>query len=295
MIFLFLLLLLATAQAEEIITTGTLASTHLNETSGIAVSRREAGLFWGINDGNNPPVLHAVGLDGADHGRVVVRRSSNADWEDLASFELDGTPYLLVADTGDNNGRRRVSSLYIIEEPRRSAAGKFAGEIETVTRLPFRFEDGPRDCEAVAVDVASDRVLLVSKHDVPARVYEMPLSLVKNIRRPMLARRIASIVNLPRPTVADFLEAPLLGPWRHAPTALDISPDRAWIGLLTFDSVYFFRLQAGQSWQSSLSVAPVRQRLPRLAQSESLAFGPGNRVLVVAEGRNAAIWSIAGW
>ena len=46
--------------------------------------------------------MYAVGTDGSDYGALTLRHASNYDWEDLAVFELDDKPYLLIADTGDN-------------------------------------------------------------------------------------------------------------------------------------------------------------------------------------------------
>ncbi|MBT8131047.1 MAG: hypothetical protein KJO35_02165, partial [Gammaproteobacteria bacterium] len=163
--------------------------------------------------------------------------------------------------------------------------------VPLVTRLPIRFEDGPRDCEAVAVDVASDRVLLVSKSDFPPRLYELPLTLIKGIRRPLVARHVAVIPAMPRPTLAEFLESPLLGPWRHQPTALDVSRNGAVLGLMTFRNLYLFRRQPAQRWGEVVMATPLVLELPELSQTESVSF-VGDRAITVAEGRSAQIISL---
>ncbi|MDH3645277.1 MAG: hypothetical protein OER80_00755 [Gammaproteobacteria bacterium] len=285
---LFILLISATAFA-DVKTLGNLASPMLTETSGIAVSKRYPQLIWGINDGGNPALLHAFSLDGSDQGSVAISRGPNFDWEDLASFVVDGTPYLLIADTGDNIGTRRTSWLLIVIEPQRGEDGLFAREVELATRLPFQYEDGPRDCEAVAVDVASDRILLVSKRD--AVVYELPLTLVKGVRRPLIAKKIASIASLPRPTVGELLESPLLGLWRHQPTAIDIADDGSFIAMMTYQHVYLFKHAVGQDWGESLRALPQVLSLPALSQTESVTFVE-DRLIAVAEGRSAPIISI---
>lgn len=270
---------------------GRLVSPRLIETSGIASSNRDPGLLWGVNDSGHAPLLHAFSGNGSDLGHIQISNSINIDWEDLASFVLDDTPYLLVADTGDNNAGRHTSYLLIVVEPLPNAKGEFSGAIEIVARIPFRYEDGPRDVEAVAVDVASDRVLLVSKRDVPAVVYELPLTLVKGIRRPLTARKIARLTTLPRPTLTEIIEAPLLGPWRHQPTAIDISRDGSVLALLTYQNLYLFSHVAGQLWAESFAVPSQVLQWPELTQTESVAFF-GDRVVAVAEGRLAKILSI---
>ena len=289
---LILMMCAAPASAGSIETLGRLASPELIETSGIAASERQLNVVWGVNDSGHAPLLHAFATDGADLGAIRIRGVRNFDWEDLASFVLNGIPYLLIADTGDNQARRSVSNLLVVVEPEPGVDGKYAGVADIVARLPFRYEDGPRDCEAVAVDVATDRVLLVSKRDIPAAVYELPLTLVSGIRRPLIARRIASIDALPRPTVAEALESPLLGPWRYQPTAIDIADDGAAMAVMTYQNLYLFRHSSGQGWGDSLSAAPQVVPLPALSQTESVAF-MDDRIIVVAEGRAAPVLSIS--
>lgn len=286
------LIMSATAVADiDFRITGQLSSIGLTETSGIAGSNLDTSVIWGINDSGHAPVLYAFSVDGSDLGNVRINPARNIDWEDLASFVLNGRSYLMIADTGDNAALRRTSFLVIVEEPQADASGKFSGNIPVVARVPFRFEDGPRDCEAVAVDVNSDRVLLVTKRDVPAAVYELPLTLVKGIRRPLVARKIATLSTLPRPTLSEILQAPLLGPWRHQPTAIDIARDGRLAAVMTYQNLYLFRHSADQTWGQSLAGTPQTLALPSLAQTESVAF-VDDRVIVIAEGRSASVLSI---
>ena len=99
-----------------------------------------------MND-SGKPLLYALDTRGNHLGRVDLRKSDNRDWEDLASFVLDGEPYLLVADIGDNTARFKKRTLYIAKEPR-------ANESKTKVdgRIEFRYPNGPRDAESAAVD-----------------------------------------------------------------------------------------------------------------------------------------------
>ena len=84
-----------------------------NEISGLAASARAVDGLWLINDSGGEPMLYLAGLDGADRGKVKVEPATNVDWEDLAGFSWQGKPYLLIADVGDNEGRRASCTLYI--------------------------------------------------------------------------------------------------------------------------------------------------------------------------------------
>ena len=77
---------------------GRLQNPVIDEVSGIARSSRHADVFWVVND-DGPSVLHAINASGRDLGQVTVKKASNRDWEDLASFSQDG-----VAPTRRNGG-----------------------------------------------------------------------------------------------------------------------------------------------------------------------------------------------
>jgi hypothetical protein len=80
-----------------------LANKKITESSGLAASRRTAGVFWTHNDSGDKPSLYAFDLRGRDLGTWQIQGAAGRDWEDMASFSLGGKPWLLVADTGDND------------------------------------------------------------------------------------------------------------------------------------------------------------------------------------------------
>ncbi|WP_146909188.1 hypothetical protein [Arenimonas daejeonensis] len=159
---LFLLLLLPAfahgARWGEPEIAGLVTDPAMDEISGMAASRTHPGDFWVINDSGNSAELQLMDGSGQHRGSVAAG-VANIDWEDLASFELDGKPYLLIADTGDNGGLRRDLVLHVLEEP-----SDLATPAKLAWSLRFRWPDGPRDCEAVAVDPKRGEVLLLSKN-----------------------------------------------------------------------------------------------------------------------------------
>jgi len=124
----------------------------LPETSGLAPSQPRRHLLWAHNDSDNAPVLFALGTDGRLRGQLRPIGATNVDWEDIASFEAEGRAWLLVADVGDNASQRTNCVLYVVPEP--DPGGWRPGANSGRGRLahPRRYPDGPRDCEAVAVD-----------------------------------------------------------------------------------------------------------------------------------------------
>src|SRR4051794_7420602 len=170
---------------------GVILDTRLSDLSGLAASRVHPDVVWVLDDGGNPPVLYAVGNRGGVQATFRIADVANTDWEDLAAFELDHRHYLLIADTGDNGGLRRTLQLHVVEEPRVLVDGT----LHPAWSIAFRWPDGARDCEAVAVDAARGEILLVSKRRRPPEVFVLPL-------RPaqpglQVARRIGHLAGLP--------------------------------------------------------------------------------------------------
>ncbi len=95
------------APALESRRTGTLRDRDLRESSGVAVSHRDPGVLWSINDSGNPATLFATDTLGRPLAAIAVTGAENVDWEAIAAGPCGtaGT-CLYIADTGDNRERR---------------------------------------------------------------------------------------------------------------------------------------------------------------------------------------------
>lgn len=251
---------------------GYLADNAIDEASGIAASRRRADVLWVINDGDNDPLIYAVGLDGSDRGHSRIGNAHNRDWEDLAAFTCEGTDYLLIGDCGDNENRRKSCILYIVREPRLTVAGIVdTAPLTWVSRIEYVYADGPRDCEGVAVDVRHREILLLTKRTEPPVLYSLPLCLTPN-DSVQTARPVAKVGGIPSPTVEDLREDPLYGRFRSQPTAMDLSPDGALIAVLTYKQVFVFARRSDEDWRHVFARAPVPLAIPKMRQAEALCF-----------------------
>ena len=251
---------------------GLVLSPRLDEISGLAASRVHPDTLWALNDGGNPPELHAIGRRGGLEATYRVAGVANTDWEDLAAFELAGHHYLLIADTGDNGGLRRSLQLHVVEEPRTLRGGVLA----PAWSIAFRWPDGPRDCEAVAVDAARGEILLVSKRRRPPELYSLPLRPHAGLE---VARRIGRLSGVPAPTPDEMRRDPREARVRHQVTAADLSPDGQTLAVLTYRDVLFWRRQEGETWAQASARPAVPHDLPWLPQAEALAWAADGRVL----------------
>lgn len=257
---------------------GVLADEELSEVSGIASSSRRDDVFFAINDGGNAAKVHAFGLDGSARGSLEVEGAVNNDWEALSSFQLDGKPYLLIGDTGDNAGKRQRVTLYVLPEPRLTSAGMLRdASVKTAWTIQLRFPDAPHDCEAVAVDAASKQIFLLSKRQIPAKLFAVPLKPGKDL---VVAKFIRD-VPLPQPTRRDLQVLPEINRFRSQPTELSFNPLGTSAVVLTYRNAYVFTRSAKQSWAQAFAQEPSVIFLPPLPQAEAAAFTRNGRSLFI--------------
>jgi hypothetical protein len=273
----------------EMIVSGQLESDEIVEASGLARSQRNPELLWSMNDGGSKPRLYAFDGSGFHRGRIRLDGVKNRDWEDLSSFAVDGTPYLLVADTGDNNHKRKKVTLHVVLEPDLADDDKV--KLEPAWSIDFRYPDGPRDIEAVVADPANGRALLLTKREWPPVLYEVPLFPTSD--HTTMAKRLGPIVSLSEPTRQDREQAVFTKDWHWQPTGMDLSSDGRLAVILTYRAVYLYRVEPGRSLYESLSGRAYAFGLGNFRNAESVAFSAdSDSIFVTLEGRHAPLLRI---
>ena len=243
---------------------GLVTDKAMDEISGLAASRTHPGHYWAINDSGNTAQLHLMDGSGQHQGSVDVAGARNVDWEDLASFELDGRNYLLIADTGDNGGIRQDLALHVFEEP-----ADLSLPATLAWTVQFRWPDGPRDCEAAVVDPVRGEVLLVSKKRVPAELFRVPLA---NTHAQRVAEKVGTLAGIEQPDARDLARSPLYGRYRAQVTAADLSPNGRVLAVLNYRSIHFLVRASGEDWGPALATKLPNLALPWIPQAEAIAF-----------------------
>lgn len=275
----------ASDESRASVVAGTLQNARLDEASGLARSQRYPNVLWVAND-DGPSVLYAIDDTGRDLGRVSIKDASNRNWEDLASFTLDETPYLVAADIGDNDAERKDVRLYIIEEPE---AGD--DKVDVAWEVEFSYPEGPRDAEAIAVDVENREVLVLTKRDLPALLYSVPLQPGTGKRQ--TARRVAVVDTLPQPGRSDVEFAPRTDDWHWQPTSMDVNQGGSSAVVLTYGGVYLYFKQDGASWSDTFRRRPFVVSRTGNRRAESIAFdASGDYVFITLEQRNAPLYRL---
>lgn len=246
-----------------------LADEDIDESSGLAASHRHAGVFWTHNDSGDGPRLYAFDRDGKTVARVDVQSASNIDWEDMSSFLFGGKSWLALADVGDNARRREFCTLYVVEEPELDQP-----HVAPKLTIRFRYEDGPRDCEAIAVDAAAGEILLVSKvFGLSCRVYRVGLDW--KLRESKQTAKLVASLSLPLATAAD------------------ISADGRRLLVATYLDGYEYSRRRDEPWKATLSRKPRTISLPRRAQGEAACYAAdGQAIYLTSEKLPTPLWEL---
>jgi hypothetical protein len=274
---------------------GRLGDDRLVECSGIDTSLAAGNLIWAINDNGHGPFIYALRIDGRSMGRVLVVGAQNRDWEGLDTFLWQGRPMILIADFGDNQQQHDTHTLYIVEEPKLEGEGfSESSTVKLAWRIVFSYPDHKHDAEAVSVDAAGGKVLILTKRDNPPLLFELPLIPSDD---PIVAKKTAAVRQIPPPSGEDLLHK--YGKYRSQPTALDLSPDGRQAVVLTYKHAYIFNRESLDSWAAALSGQPQTIPLPLpqdrsdFRQREAICFVAGGRALLItSEGHGAGIFRL---
>lgn len=260
-----------------------ITDSRLSEISGLALSRRHPDIFWMHNDSHDANALYGVDRQGRIQATLQLP-VPNVDWEDISSFEHGGQSWLLVADTGDNGGVRTELALHLLPEP--DTLDDYPIAADAVRTIRFRWPDGARDCEAVAVDVQHGAIYLIGKKRKPPDLFRLPLWPQENQPSDALheAERIGTLAGIVQPTAEDLARSPVYGRYRSQITAADISADGRLFAVMSYLHVYLWPRHR-DGWGAALAQPPQQRELPWMAQAEAMGFDAQDRALWLSSER----------
>ena len=142
----------------------------IKESSGIAASKRNNGIFWTHNDSGDGPFIYAVDRQGKHRGVWRVDGAKAQDWEDIAvgPGPKPGKSYIYVADIGDNSKKRNEIVVYRIAEPL-ITSGDSSFILHTPRRtgpaekIRLKYPDGKHDAETLLVHPFSGDLYIITK------------------------------------------------------------------------------------------------------------------------------------
>jgi hypothetical protein len=248
--------------ASQVYWMGDIQDQELNESSGLASSNLSDDVLWSFNDSGDSARIFALSTAGVALGQWQINIPDPTDWEAMDSFTIDDQAYLLIADVGDNLQWRPFVSVVIVAEPEvDSDTGKI---LEPIWQKKFRYPNGPRDCEAVAVDTNRGEILFLSKRNVPNELYKIPLEKIKTVDDTMLiAEKITDIHSIPRLSRGEEDRFGNATPYMGMPTGMSIRAN--YLLVTTLQDAYLLN-------RNDLSQPASTIRLPYIGQREAITF-----------------------
>lgn len=261
------------------------ANVDVIEASGVQRSLRLPGLIWVHNDSGAGPFIYATDAAGSDLGRIELMGATFSDFEDIGGYALDGVSYLVVGDIGDNENGRANIQLYVLPEPAVETFDTgFRASMADYRRIDVVYDDGAgHDCESMAIDPVRDEVLIVTKSFDPTATQDLwtgKLSSALASGSLTLSRK-GSVTGIQRVQPSAGLQ-PLPG---YATTAMDISPDRSEVTILTYSQLYTWQRAPDEDWAAALGRSPTAQRVVPASgnnQAEGVGYSADGRYLLVS-------------
>lgn len=148
---------------------GAIKSKDVNESSGIAASKCQRGVFWTHNDSGDAALIYAFDETGATLGAWQVKDAKNRDWEDLATAKnADGECVLYIGDIGDNERKHEEISVYAVKEPTINPANKNSSRenpltTEAARRIEIEYPDSRYDAETLLVHPTTGDIYILTK------------------------------------------------------------------------------------------------------------------------------------
>lgn len=260
-----------------------IADNLVTESSGLAVSRRNKGIFWTHNDSGDDAFLYAFDATGKRRGVFRVAGAKNYDWEDIAAYSdlKTGESYLLIGDIGNNSRSRAEAVVYRVREPEikpedANATRKTARQTARAQAIRVQYPDARRDAETLVVNPANNDLYIVSKSLIGnADVYKLgaPFSFEK-------LNTLEHVGNVGVPSATPgFL------------TGGSVSPDGKRLVLCDYFAAYEFVLpdkikKFDEIWQQKATTINLGER----EQGEAVSYGAdGKSIYATSEKKSSPL------
>jgi hypothetical protein len=261
---------------------GTLENRRIDEASGIQAGRGD--VFFVHNDEKRD--VFVIDPSGRHLGSFKLVGAKSRDREDITRAPGPNGAMLVIGDVGDNRARRKDVELLFFDEPRPHEFNEDRAVLHTVS---VRYPDGPRDTESMAYDPSSGMIFLLTKRDIPPRLYGVPLATALAGRR-VEAEFLVEVPGFRPPTTQDILVQPGRGFYVSQPTGMDISSDGRRAAVITYRSLYLFERCGDETWAEAFQKAPLEIVGPPGTHQEAVAFSAdGSSVYVTTERRPAPL------
>jgi hypothetical protein len=244
----------------------------VNESSGMAISRRFPNRSYRINDSGDTGRFFVMDLAGGGTKIIPIHGFSPVDTEDIAIGPCSASAdCIFIGDIGDNSRRRQFIELVILQEQ-----AEFPAEFSAPLRVRMRYPDGPHDAEALGVH-PDGTVYIATKDSRQSQIFKLSREQLRNAQNAEAV--LEPVLTLDWPTLRPRSLA-----FGRQVTGMDIAPNGKSFVLLNYvDAVEFFvdlsaRGLDPTKWKEGTDYRTIE--LTTLEQQEAIAYLPDGRSLL---------------
>ena len=252
--------------------TGNLQDDGITEASGLAASHIRNNYYWTHNDSGDSARLFLIGKDGSSKG-IVHFQQPVLDCEDIATgIGAAKGKYVYLGDIGDNFHFRPFINLYIFKEDSLLyTIEKKQNFIQHYTKVTLKYDDGPKDAEALMIDPVDSLLYIVSKREKNVGIYTASLKELFTQSTVVLKK---------------------MGTTAHTRiTAGDISADGSEVIIRNYDNLFYWKRQKGEPVYETLQRPAIQLDYTKEKQGEAVCFAADHSgILTTSEGKHAAVY-----
>ncbi|HAF33342.1 MULTISPECIES: hypothetical protein [Sphingobacterium] len=148
---------------------GELTDPQLKEVSGITPAYQE-GNFWVHNDSGDGATIYLIDRQAKLLKKFSLEGVSVVDCEDIDRVKIGDTYFLVLADIGNNAGKRTWTCLYVFPEPQADDPGLIPKK--SIRAIFLKFPGRQRlDAESIMIDPIDNMLYVISKREFRSTVY----------------------------------------------------------------------------------------------------------------------------
>jgi len=148
---------------------GELTDPQLKEVSGITPAYQEGNL-WVHNDSGDGATIYLIDRQAKLLKKFSLEGVSVVDCEDIDRVKIGDTYFLVLADIGNNAGKRTWTCLYVFPEPQADDPGLIPKK--SIRAIFLKFPGQQRlDAESIMIDPIDKMLYVISKREFRSTVY----------------------------------------------------------------------------------------------------------------------------
>jgi hypothetical protein len=235
---------------------------RIDESSGLAASRRYPGFLWTHNDSGDTARIFLIATEGDRAGKTIaevkLEGATAVDWEDIAIAGSGRDAWIYVADTGDNLRKRSDVAIYRCREPEVDADKSGQSVTVACDKMTLTYPDGAHDAETLIATTEGELIIVTKIASGESVIYKTPLPFTPGGKQQL--ERIGAFT----------FEAP--GTRSRLTTGGDLSPDSRHLVIRTYTRAYEWALPEKIDWTAVWPGTPQSWTLPETKQGESICY-----------------------